>query len=148
VTQKHINLVKLCVGIDSLEQLRTYRADSRIAAHRREIEDISTHVTRMWPKRAAELLNGGSLYWVIKGVILARQQILRLDETIGPDGIRRCAIVMSPEIIQTQAAPRRPFQGWRYLEQRDSPPDLAVNRFEDDALPDAMNLALAEIGLR
>jgi len=148
VAQEHINLVKLCVGIDSLEHLRSYRADSRIAAHRRGIEDITTHVTRMWPKRAEEVLNGGSLYWVIKGVILARQQILRLEETIGPDGIRRCAIVMSPEIIQTQAAPRRPFQGWRYLQQQDSPPDLAANRAKDDALPDAMNLALAEIGLR
>lgn len=148
MTQKHINLVKLCVGIDSLEHLRNYRADSRIAAHRRGIEDNTTHVTRMWPKRAIEILNGGSLYWVIKGVILARQQILRLEETIGADGIRRCAIVMSREIIQTQAAPRRPFQGWRYLQQQDSPPDLVANRAKDDALPDAMNLALAEIGLR
>jgi len=144
---KSINLVKLCVGVDSLEHLRAYRADRRTLLRTQGREDVSTHVTRMWPKREAEVLNG-SLYWVIKGVVLARQKILRLDEVIGEDGIRRCAIVMAPDIVQTQAAPRRPFQGWRYLKPADSPPDLAPGRAMDDALPDSLNLALAEIGLR
>lgn len=146
--KNHINLVKLCVGIDSLEHLKAYRAGRRADLRAASAEDVSTHVTRMWPKRAAEILNGGSLYWVIKGVILARQTILRLDERIGADGIRRCAIIMAPEIVQTQAATRRPFQGWRYLQPNDSPPDLTLSRASDDALPDALNLALAEIGLR
>ena len=148
MAKSHINLVKLCVGIDSLEHLKAYRADRRVQLRALGSEDVSTHVTRMWPKRQTELLAGGSLYWVIKGVILARQRVLRLDERIGADGIRRCAIIMAPDIIQTQAAARRPFQGWRYLDPKDAPPDLAANRAADDALPHELSLALADIGLR
>ena len=69
----------------------------------------------MWPKRADELLNGGSLYWVFKGMILARQTVLRLEEVPGEDGITRCGIVLGKDIIRTEPVPRRPFQGWRYL---------------------------------
>ena len=105
------------------------------------------HVTRMWPKREAEILNGGSIYWVIKGVIQCRQRILRLDEVIGEDGIRRCAIVLDPEVHRTQNALKRPFQGWRYLKPEDTPADLPKNREQDDALPDDLNRALAEIGV-
>jgi hypothetical protein len=101
----------------------------------------------MWPKREAELLNGGSIYWVIKGSIQARQKILRLDEVIGNDGIRRCAIVLEPEIVLTAAALKRPFQGWRYLKPEDSPPDLSAQRENDDALPPEMSAALADIGI-
>ena len=144
----HINLVKLCVGIESLAHLESYRAEKSSRARLQGVDDLTTHVTRMWPKRAPELLNGGSLYWVIKGVILARQTILRLEERIGTDGIRRCAIIMTPAIIKTEAATRRPFQGWRYLKPEDAPPDLTQAREHDDELPAEMNLALAAIGLR
>lgn len=106
------------------------------------------HVTRMWPRRESELLNGGSIYWVIKGVIQARQAVLRLDEVIGEDGIRRCGIVMENEIIRTQAATRRPFQGWRYLEPIDSPADLDKGGKAQDDLPPELMTALAEIGVR
>lgn len=102
----------------------------------------------MWPRRESELLNGGSIYWVIKGVIQARQTVLQLDEVIGEDGIRRCGIVMQPEIIRTQAATRRPFQGWRYLEPIDSPADLASGAKMQDDLPPELMTALAEIGVR
>ena len=68
----------------------------------------------MWPKREAEILNGGSIYWVIKGLIQCRQKVLRLDEVIGSDGIRRCAIVLEPKLVRTQSSLTRPFQGWRY----------------------------------
>ena len=105
------------------------------------------HVTRMWPKREAEILNGGSIYWVIKGVIQCRQRILRLDEVRGEDGIRRCAIVLNPEVHRTQTALKRPFQGWRYLKPEDTPADLPKGREQDDALPDDLNRALAEIGV-
>ena len=83
-----LHLVKLCVGIESVEQLITFRAQQNGAS--------SAHVTRMTPKRGSELLDGGSLYWVIKGHIQARQQILPLDPVEGADGISRCAIVLSP----------------------------------------------------
>ncbi len=144
----HINLVKLCVGIDSLAQLVAYRIERQQQARDTGAEDVATHVTRMWPRRADEILQGGSLYWVIKGVIQARQQILRFDERIGGDGIRRCAIIMAPDLIHTQPAARRPFQGWRYLAQASAPPDLFGAHKTADDLPLKMQIALAEIGLR
>lgn len=137
-------MVKLCVGIDSVEHLEAYRATQRLEGR----ESLSQHITRMWPRRESELLNGGSIYWVIKGVIQARQTVLRLDEVIGQDGIRRCGIVMDPEIIRTQAATRRPFQGWRYLEPIDSPADLSKGAKAQDDLPPELMTALAEIGVR
>jgi hypothetical protein len=82
----------------------------------------------MWPKRADEVLNGGSLYWVFKGLVLCRQRILRLDEVEGGDGIRRCGIVLDPEAVRVAATQRRPFQGWRYLQPSDAPRDLTQGR--------------------
>ncbi|WP_085868842.1 DUF1489 family protein [Pseudoruegeria aquimaris] len=139
----HVNLVKLCVGADAVEDLEAWQAARRAG----DPGHVLRHVTRMWPKREAELLAGGSLYWVFKGVILARQRILRLDEVIGEDGIRRCGIVLDPEIVRTAAAPRRPFQGWRYLAPADSPPDLPAGRPREEALPAELSAALAEIGV-
>ena len=105
------------------------------------------HVTRMWPKREAEILNGGSIFWVIKGSVQCRQRVLRLDEVIGDDGIRRCAIVLEPELHRTQSVLKRPFQGWRYLSADDAPPDLPKGRENEDTLPIELNRALAEIGV-
>ncbi|MEZ5771874.1 MAG: DUF1489 domain-containing protein [Defluviimonas denitrificans] len=139
-----VHLLKLCVGAESVDDLLEW--------HRTHPSPFPTgerrHVTRMWPKREAEVLNGGSLYWVVKGVILCRQRILRLDEVDRGDGIRRCGIVMDPQVIRTEAAARRPFQGWRYLTPEDAPRDLPKGRDNDSALPEEMALALAEIGLR
>lgn len=105
------------------------------------------HVTRMWPKRQSELLAGGSLYWVFKGVILARQKILRLDDVMGADGIARCGIVLDDEVVRTHALPKRPFQGWRYFRPADAPADLAPGREAEAHLPPKMQAALAEIGV-
>ena len=139
-----VHLLKLCVGAESVDDLLEW--------HRTHPSPFPTgerrHVTRMWPKREAEVLAGGSLYWVIKGVILCRQRILRLDEVDRGDSIRRCGIVMDPQVIRTEAAARRPFQGWRYLSPEDAPRDLLKGRETDSALPEEMALALAEIGLR
>jgi len=140
----YVNLVKLCVGADSVEDLARWQA-ARIAedpAHQ------PRHVTRMFPKRADALLAGGSLYWVIRGAILARQRILALDEVTGSDGIRRCAIRLDPSIVRTVAATRRPFQGWRYLAPADAPRDLPQARRGETALPPGLAEALAEFGLR
>ena len=139
----YVNLIKLSVGSESVDTLIVWQ-DS----YRQRFEDgLPRHVTRMWPKREAEILNGGSIYWVIKGVVQCRQRILRLDEVIGDDGIRRCAIVLDPKLHRTQNALKRPFQGWRYLKPEDTPADLPKNREQDDALPDDLNRALAEIGV-
>ena len=139
-----VNIVKLCVGCDSVEELIAWREENR----RRLGEQVDTHVTRMWPKRADEVLNGGSLYWVFKGVILARQRIIGLEERIGSDGIARCAIRMDANLVRTEAASRRPFQGWRYLPVEESPRDLPQARPREDALPHDLARALADIGLR
>jgi hypothetical protein len=140
----HVNLLKLCVGTDSVEELVAWQASHRAAwAGGRPV-----HVTRMWPKRAEEVLNGGSLYWVFKGVVLARQRILGLEERLGGDGISGCALVLDPDVIRTEAAPRRPFQGWRYLSPEEAPRDLPKGRAREEALPPKLAQALAEIGLR
>lgn len=139
-----VNLMKLCVGADSVEDLTDWQAEN---AHRWP-EGCAVHVTRMWPKREAEILAGGSLYWVIKGAVLARQRIVGLERVQSGDGIERCAIVLDREVIRTEGAPRRPFQGWRYLDPADSPRDLPKGRAREEALPPALAQALAEIGLR
>lgn len=139
-----LHLIKLCVGAEQVEDLADWQRDPRALGP----DGLPRHVTRMWPKRAEEVLKGGSLYWVFKGVVLARQRILRLDEVIRADGITRCGIVLSPEIIRTAAAPKRPFQGWRYLAVADAPPDLPKARAGDDALPPELDAALADLGLR
>ncbi|SHI97027.1 DUF1489 family protein [Wenxinia saemankumensis] len=138
-----LHMLKLSVGTDSVEDLAAWQASGRAATH----DGLPRHRTRMWPRRAAELLDGGSIYWVIKGVILARQPILRLDEVTGEDGIPRCQIVLKPGLIRTAAVPRRPFQGWRYLPADEAPPDLSESRQREDALPPKLSAALAEIGV-
>lgn len=118
--QDHVNLVKLCVGVPTV--------DSLVELQTRSIKEgrytVPEHVTRYRPRRAGQVLNGGSLYWVFRGYIQARQRIVALDERPCIDGITRCAIIFDPAIIRTKAYPRRPFQGWRYLAPGDSPPDL------------------------
>ncbi|MFN4155472.1 MAG: DUF1489 family protein [Paracoccaceae bacterium] len=140
----HIHILKLCVGADSVEDLLDWQASQRA----RWPKGCAVHVTRMWPKRADEVLAGGSLYWVIKGVVLARQRIVGLEPVTGEDGISRCAIVLDAEVTRTQAVPRRPFQGWRYLEAKDAPPDLLPGREKEEALPPGLAEAMAEFGLR
>ena len=140
----HIHMVKLSVGTESIEGLIHWQSMARAQGP----DGAPRHVTRMWPKRADELLDGGSLYWVIKGNIQARQRITALNEAIGQDGIRRCAIVMDPKVIRVAPARRRPFQGWRYLAAEDAPPDLRAARQGDSKLPPELTAALAEIGVR
>lgn len=138
-----MNLVKLSVGTESVESLQDWQDDTRA----RLPEGLPCHVTRMWPKREAEILAGGSIFWVIKGLIQCRQRVLRMDEVIGEDGIRRCAIVLEPELHRTHTAPKRPFQGWRYLKPGDSPADMPEGRESEEPLPLELSQALAEIGV-
>ena len=120
-----VHLVKLCVGIDRLRDLRVWQA--------RRLDDLARagevpelcHKTKQMPRRKDEVLDGGSLYWVIKGFVSARQRILDLKEAAREDGTRCCGIVLDPQIIETRPKPRRPFQGWRYLEMDEAPPDLS-----------------------
>ncbi|QHQ37386.1 DUF1489 family protein [Algicella marina] len=142
-----LNLIKLSVGTESVESLeawhQTQRQRNAAAGH----GDIITHTTRMWPRRDEELLAGGSIYWVIQGVVLARQPIAGLQERRGEDGIRRCAIVLEPGLIRTVPQPRRPFQGWRYLKAEDAPADLEAPQAGEDPLPHELASALAGLGV-
>jgi hypothetical protein len=140
---KTVNLIKLSVGTENIDDLTVWQDTKRAQTD----DGLPRHVTRMWPKRGPEITNGGSIFWVIKGSIQCRQRVLRLDEHIGSDGIRRCAIVLDPEIVRTQSSLKRPFQGWRYLTVADAPPDLPKGRAEEEPLPVELNRALAEIGV-
>lgn len=137
------HILKLSVGTETVEDLAAWHATVRA----RSADGLPRHVTRMWPRRETEVLNGGSIYWVIKGQVLCRQRILRLDEHNGTDGIRRCAIVLDPELVRTVPTLRRPFQGWRYLQPADAPADLSQARAHEDTLPPELAGALAEIGV-
>jgi hypothetical protein len=141
-----VHLLKLCVGADAVEDLAAWQADRMAERRAAGLEPHAFHVTRMWPKRADELAAGGSLYWVIRGVILARQRILGLEPRRGDDAIERCAIRLDPEIVRTRPQPRRPFQGWRYLRPEDAPGDLARGAATQDLPPDLV-AGLAEIGV-
>lgn len=138
-----MHLLKLSVGSESVDSLTEWQDNKRAQGP----DGLPRHVTRMWPKREAEVLEGGSIFWVIQGFIRCRQRILRFDEVIGSDGIRRCAFVLDPELIRTTSVKRRPFQGWRYLDPGDAPADLPQTRTSEDTLPDDLSAALADIGV-
>jgi hypothetical protein len=140
---KTVNLIKLSVGTEDVAGLAAWHAQKQVQT----ADGFPRHVTRMWPKREVEILNGGSIYWVIKGVIQARQKILRLDEVIGGDGIRRCAIVCDTPLIRVAATPKRAVQGWRYLAPLDAPIDLPEGREDEEPLPTELSEALAAIGV-
>lgn len=139
-----MNMLKLCVGAETVEDLANWQRQSRAKGS----DGLPRHVTRMWPRQAGALCDGGSLYWVVKGVILCRQKIRRLDEVVRDDGITRCGIVLDPEIHRTEAVTKRPFQGWRYLKPADAPADLTRARAAEPDLPPQLAAALAEIGVR
>ena len=141
-----MHLVKLCVGVSSVEQLEAHRS-AELAARRAAGEpEVMVHVTRMTPSRRDEVENGGSLYWVINGSIQCRSEIISLEPVEGSDGIKRCAIVMAPDVIRTAPTPKRPFQGWRSLKPDDAPRDLSGPGEGGEGLPDELRARLMEIG--
>lgn len=142
-----LHLLKLCVGADTVDDLKTWQKSRRALRKSQGLDTAPRHVTRMWPRRADELLQGGSLFWVFRGAILARQTIKTLEEVIGEDGIRRCAIVMSPKIVLVEPRPRRAFQGWRYLTAQDAPPDISGGNRGGPDLPPDLAMALNHLGV-
>lgn len=141
-----IHLLKLSVGTESVADLAAWQRQRSQTRREAGQDDRPRHVTRMWPKRAETLLAGGSIYWVIKGLVLARQIIAELQPQTGDDGITRCAIILTPRLIRTTPQPRRPFQGWRYLRPEDAPADLG--KAEADDLPPRLMVELSAIGVR
>ena len=140
-----LHLLKLCVGADSVADLEEWveqRVRERVA--KRE-PPRSLHVTRMAPTRAYEIVGGGSLYWVIKGQLAARQKVREIDTFVDVDGIGRCRLWLDPGVVKVSPRPMRPFQGWRYLQAEDAPADLG--RSGAGQMPEALRRALGELGL-
>ena len=139
-----LNLKKLCVGIEDVDQL--------VEEHERRLREMSRagedprlwHTTRNTPRLAAALLDGGSLYWVIKGRIRVRQRLAGIETAADSDGRRLCRLMLDPLHVETAPWPHRPFQGWRYLEAADAPPDL--DAMDPDLSPE-MAAELRELGL-
>ena len=139
-----LHMIKLCVGISSVDELVSYRKQH---SYTRDGFDGPVHIhrTRMRPRRSAEIVMGGSLYWVIRGAIQCRQNIVALEPATDSEGRSCCDIIMAPDIVRTVPFPRRPFQGWRYLPEKDAPADLAP---DGEGEADARIAAeLAELGL-
>jgi hypothetical protein len=142
-----LHLVKLCVGCDSIEDLEGWIALRLKQAKHAGKPPEHGHTTRMIPKRAGELIDGGSLYWVIRGNVQVRQRILDVRPFRDKEGVRRCRIVLDPETVPTEWQPRRAFQGWRYLKQEDAPRDLGASRAGMRDLPPELRRDLADLGL-
>lgn len=142
-----LNLIKLCVGCDSVEDLEewiSFRLDER----RRAGEPVEQyHTTRMVPTRRDELLDGGSLYWVIKGSVQCRQRLLDVRPFVDDEGISRCHLVLDPVVVRTDWQPRRAFQGWRYLKVQDAPADLGTGHAGLAEMPPKLRQELADLGL-
>jgi hypothetical protein len=142
-----LHLVKLCVGVDAVEELQDH-IDRRLADMRRRGKTAEQrHTTRMVPRRAEELLDGGSLYWVIRGSVQVRQRLLDIRPFRDAEGVQRCHLVLEPRLVATEWQPRRAFQGWRYLQAKDAPADLADRHGAIAALPPELRRDLAELGL-
>lgn len=142
-----IHLLKLAVGVRDPLHL------AEIQRRRAQADPPLRHHTRNAPRRAAELADGGSIYWVIQGAVLVRQRVLDVIEDTWDDGSPCCGLVLDPALIRVEARPMKPFQGWRYMTPEDAPRDLAAAR---DAgreavigadLPEGLRRALRELAL-
>ncbi|MDE2515183.1 MAG: DUF1489 domain-containing protein [Rhodospirillales bacterium] len=130
-----LHLIKLAVGVRDVAHL------AELQARRQETDPPLRHRTRSMPRRAAEVVDGGSLYWVIAGSLLARQLILAIEEDRMADGSACAAIHLDPVLVELSGRPTKPFQGWRYLAAEDAPADRP-------ALPDGTEASLPPALLR
>jgi hypothetical protein len=142
-----LHLLKLCVGCDAIEDLEEWIAERLKAARKAGRKPEHAHITRMIPQRSEELVDGGSLYWVIRGNVQVRQRILAVRPFRDKDGIKRCRLVLDPRTVATEWQPRRAFQGWRYLKPEEAPRDLSNARAGLRQLPPELRRDLADLGL-
>ena len=142
-----LHLIKLCVGVESIRELDEWIKE-RIAEKKNKKQPLEhIHTTRMMPTQKEALLDGGSLYWVIKGVISCRQKLIDLRPFSDKEGIKRCRIVMEPKLVAVVPKPRSAFQGWRYLKANEAPADLAKGEKGVAAMSEEMRRQLHEMGL-
>ncbi len=141
-----LHLIKLCVGADSVRDLENWIKQRLKEKRKRGEKPEHIHRTRMVPKRAAELVDGGSLFWVIRGEIACRQRIRDIRPFRDKEGIGRCGLVLDPKVVLVAPRPFRAFQGWRYLAAKDAPRDLD-KAAPGAGMPEKMRRELRELGL-
>jgi hypothetical protein len=143
-----LHIIKLCVGGTTIEDLADWQKDRLAAQKAAGLKPRLFHTTFQSPKRQADVLDGGSLYWVIKGLITVRQRLIGFDEGHKDDGKPCCLLLLDKALVPVRPTPRRPFQGWRYLDADDAPPDLKGGARDQVAeMPPAMRKELAGLGL-
>jgi hypothetical protein len=142
-----LHLIKLCVGAESVDDLKSW-IKKRLADKKKKGEKPEhIHVTRMVPKRADELLDGGSLFWVIRGQIMCREPLRAIRPYVDKEGVGRCRLVLGPKIVLVEPRPFRAFQGWRYLTEKDAPRDLDRAAPGARHMPEDMRRELRGLGL-
>ncbi|NVO17067.1 MAG: DUF1489 domain-containing protein [Rhodoplanes sp.] len=141
-----LHLLKLCVGCDGIADLEDWIRE-RLAKRPKGSPRQHVHVTRMTPKRGEELLDGGSLYWVIRGEIACRQTLVGIEPFVDGEGVGRCRLLLEPTVVPVEPRPYRAFQGWRYLAPKDAPSDLARSGKDVTAMPEEMRRELRSLGL-
>jgi hypothetical protein len=142
-----LHLIKLCVGCDSIQDLEEWIAQKQKERKRKKLAPEHVHTTRMVPKRVDELLDGGSLFWVIRGSIMCRQALTAVRPFTDKDGIGRCRLVLEPKVVPVEPRLFRAFQGWRYLIAKDAPRDLDRAAPGAAHMPEELRRELRELGL-
>ena len=142
-----LHILKLAVGCESVKELKGWVAERMQTAKAKGLPLRHIHITRMMPKRGEEILAGGSLYWVIRGEIAAREKIIAIEPFRDKDGIGRCRLVMQPKVIAVSPRPMRAFQGWRYFREDAAPPDLGKAAASVAAMPEPLRRELRDLGL-
>jgi hypothetical protein len=142
-----LHLIKLCVGVDTINELEEW-IERRLREKRRKKQPAEhIHTTRMMPTRKDELLDDGSLYWVIRGEIACRERLLDIRSFVDKEGVKRCRLVMDGKVVPVLPKPRGPFQGWRYLLAKEAPADLSKSGKGVAQLPEKLRRELRELGL-
>jgi hypothetical protein len=142
-----LHLIKLCVGCDSVQDLESWIREKLAERRKRRLSREHLHRTRMVPKRADDLRDGGSLYWVIRGEVMCRQRLIDVRPFVDKGGIGRCHLVLEPKLVLVEPRPWRAFQGWRYLADKDAPRDLGRAAPGARNMPEALRRELRELGL-
>ena len=142
-----VHLIKLAVGVENVRHLGALQANRVRQAEAAGLPPYPRHITRNTPKRAAELIEDGSIFWVIRRVARVRQRVLACDSIVDSEGRPACALVLDPTLVRVEPRPWRAFQGWRYLEADAAPPDLRGTASGVEELPPEMAEELRSLGL-
>ena len=142
-----VHLVKMAVGIDSLDHLAEVQKQRRAKLKAERGKPILIHKTRNMPKRETEIIKAGSIYWIVKGFIRVRQRILGFEKRADREGKPFCEIRLEAKLVRTVPLAHKPIQGWRYMEEDAAPADLTGKAAQADEMPAEMMMQLRELGL-